>query len=60
MSATCDYMHAYYDDDWGRCPPECGPVRQYRHANGGLNSYCDDAAIQVREDGFNIELVEPS
>lgn len=55
---SCHYLHAYYDDDWHRCPPNGGPVRQYRFPNGLIREYCDDGAEQVRDDGSEIELVE--
>jgi hypothetical protein len=59
----CQYMHAYFNDDWGRCPFSDDNVKAYRVSRRGeagessVGYYCDDAADQARGDGFTLELL---
>lgn len=55
--AECAYLHAFHEEDWGKCPPNAGPVRRYQFAiTGDFQWYCDDAAKQVRDDGVELIL----
>lgn len=57
--SDCAYLHAYFEDDWGKCPPDSGPVRRYKFVvSGGIRWYCDAAAQQVRDEGLELVLAD--
>jgi len=52
---SCDYLHCYHNDNWSRCPPDCGPVDQYgwidkRGKILGTSHYCQLAAEEANND----------
>lgn len=53
----CSFLHAFYEDDWTRCPyPE--QVRRYRRTFGQATDiawYCDEGAAEARLAGIQLE-----
>lgn len=42
----CQFLHAAFDDDWGRCPyPE--QVREYTFPDGSKAHYCYEGANEA-------------
>lgn len=58
-NGKCSFLHAFYEDDWSRCPyPE--QVKRYKMTddNGRVyfNWYCDEGADEAGRGSGSMEL----
>jgi hypothetical protein len=53
----CQYLHASFENDWGRCPSPESTKEYILLASGESVRYCEHAANQIREAGHGLWLV---